>query len=307
MNSKKTIAALIINWNGAIDTIELLRSLFEVSANFTIVSFVVDNASDIEDLNKLKHGIQVIQSETGMSISLIENKNNVGVPAAYNQAIQSAGLNFDYYLRLDNDVVLDSNGLAEMTDLLDAGEKDGIAIVGGNVKYYDNKTDDNGGAVKIDLVFGKTFVTYPKVDEICDGVLGCIMLISKHLIRKYAPRVFLDSLFICTDESELSLRAKMDGFRTLYTSKLVGFHKSGRSTSKVNFLSNYYSTRNWVFHRLRFENRRLIKMFIIIQTIAYFFLNIFRGNYASSIGTIAGYGLAITWHIDHYAKLIQKR
>src|SRR5512135_3363358 len=102
----KRLAALVINWNGAEDTLELLRSLAQCqSEDISITAAVIDNASLTDDRTKLEMGLAEFQR--GMEIVFRANSVNVGVPAAYNQAIQASGLGCDYYLRLDNDVVVE--------------------------------------------------------------------------------------------------------------------------------------------------------------------------------------------------------
>jgi GT2 family glycosyltransferase len=293
----RSIAALIINWNGSADTLELLASLCACQRDtLAITAIVIDNASRVEDLRKLQEGTAILRRD--MDIALRVNRNNIGVPAAYNQAIQAAGLGHDYYLRLDNDVVIEPAGLLAMVAALERRETEGIAIVGGNIKYFDRRADDNGGAVSIDLVTGKSSVVYPASDVLCDGVLGCIMLLSGRLVNDYAPEVFENALFICTDESELSLRAASEGRRTLYLAQLIGFHKSGRSTGSVSFLANYYSTRNWTLHRLRYvaDKRQLIAVLLRIPLDAA--RSVIRGRWAGLPGLIAGLGLAAAWHLD---------
>jgi GT2 family glycosyltransferase len=244
-----TVGAIAINWNGSSDTLELLESLCLCQSSvLNIRVALIDNASCPDDVAKLKTGIARLPG--ALSVTLRENSVNIGVPAAYNQAIQLLGAKCDVYLRLDNDVTVNPLGLKSMVAALEEGRAHGVAIVGGNVKYYHRPAENNGGAVAIDLIKGVTTVSFPAQNSICDGVLGCIMLVDGGLIERYAPDVFDGSLFLCTDESELSIRARRDGYLTLYVTSEVGLHKSGASTGKVSFLSNYYSARNWVMIRM---------------------------------------------------------
>ena len=189
MKGENGVAVLIINWNGADDTIELLRSLRGAAEpNLSLTASVIDNASDDGDFSKLASFLE--SAELGFPVVLIRNRNNVGVPFGYNQAIQSAGLDCDAYLRLDNDVVLPAGAIDVLLQTLTDRRKDAVGIVGGNVKYCSAPEIDNGGAVAINLVAGKTVTTYPSVVTVCDGVLGCVMLVDGDLVRAFAPQVF---------------------------------------------------------------------------------------------------------------------
>lgn len=244
MNNKKRVAALIINWNGSQDTIELLRSLgAQSSSNLWVEAVVVDNASAQEDFDRLSAFIETYN--TDLPIALISNKINVGIPAAYNQAIINVGLNYDYYLRLDNDVVLVPDAIEKLCQALEANRAHGVRLVGGNSRFYDHPEINNGGAHYFDLIRGKSSITHPKDDVICDGVLGCIMLLDGDVVQTFAPEVFLSWLFLTTDESEISLRCKEKGWLTYYVSQTIGLHKGARSISKVKRDSGLYSVRNW--------------------------------------------------------------
>jgi GT2 family glycosyltransferase len=293
----KIIAALIINWNGAADSLELISSLCQCQNGLLKIDIVIiDNASASEDVEQLQNGLAPFRGK--IDIVFRANKINIGVPAGYNQCIQLAGLAYDYYLRLDNDVVVSSVGLQAMIDVLDANYKNGVGIVGGNVRYYDRPEIDNGGAYAIDLVKGVTTVSYPVGNVVCDGVLGCIMLVSGRLVRRYAPDVFDPVLFICTDESELSLRARIDGNQTLYISNVIGLHKGGVSTGKVPFLSRYYSARNWTILRWRFASDW--RGIVLISFFTFFDLlkSTLRFRWAYPLGFISGAAISIATAID---------
>lgn len=301
MRRKVSVAALIINWNGAPDTIELLQSLGRCQSDAAEVgAIVIDNASVESDVLVLA---EAVKSFEGMlHVQLRANSENVGVPAAYNQAIQIAGLHHDHYLRLDNDVVVDPEGFAAMLRTLEEGAGKGVHIVGGNIRYFDTPGKDNGGAVAVDLVRGRTAVDYPDEDVICDGVLGCIMMLSGSLVRRYTPGVFEGSLFICTDETELSLRAARDGMRTMYLARPVGYHKGGRSTGRVPFLSSYYSSRNWTLHRLRYARGGWEKFVVAIRLPLDVARSLVRGRFASVVGVLSGTCLAVAWFTDSWAR-----
>jgi GT2 family glycosyltransferase len=301
MSDVTIIAAVIINWNGAADTLELLDSLLNCQkSGFTFHIAVIDNASKADDLDRLRQGIYRFNGS--LKITLRENSVNVGVPAAYNQGIQLLGVHHEYYLRLDNDVTVNPLGLKLMIAALRGNEKTRTAIVGGNVKYYHRPTENNGGAVGIDLLRGKTTVTYPDQDVVCDGVLGCIMLVDGVLVRKYSPEVFDSRLFICTDESELSLRAKRDGFLTFYVAAEIGLHKGGVSTGKVNFLSKYYSARNWILIRVSYTSG-LSNGFLLLGYFMYDALKCgINRRWVYHLGLLSGLAAAVTQSVDSLAR-----
>jgi GT2 family glycosyltransferase len=296
--NKYRVAALIINWNGAADTLHLLDSLrCCISSSVQIEAFVIDNKSQAQDRAELEAGID---RYSGLCIHYRRNEKNVGVPAAYNQAIQIAGLEFDYYLRLDNDVVLEADALLSMICAHKANLDRGVGLIGADVRLYQPPHYPNGGAVSIDLVRGRTRVSYPRSDTICDGVLGCVMLISGDVVKKYVPDVFESRLFICTDESELSLRCKQDGILTLYRSTLVALHKGGKSTGKVSFLATYFSARNWTLLRLRYTHG-LVWWRVLLHSGYGCITNLIRARVAFPLGVACGVLLTAADAVDRLA------
>lgn len=292
MTTRTSVAALILNWNGAADTCELLQCLDSIDdASIKITTVVIDNASKPQDRHQLEAFIK--NEPLRMTTLYRANPLNIGVPAGYNQAVAMAGPSHDYYLRLDNDVTLVPNGLQLMIDAMRRTHEEGVRLIGGNTKLYDQPATDNGGAVRIDLLAGRTEVSYPEADTICDGVLGCIVLLDGGLVRHYFPEVFDSSLFLCTDESELSLRARSKGWLTLYLSATIGCHKSGQSTGKVDFSSRYFSARNWTILRLRFTSGANARCRIFASIVLGMAANIVRLRWAYPLGVATG--LLLHW------------
>lgn len=296
-----TVAALIINWNGSKDTIELLESLAQnQSAKISINAFVIDNASSAEQLMHLRDYVSN-SNRTRLSIELVSNALNVGVPAAYNQAISLAGTCFDFFLRLDNDVTLPQDAVTNLVEQFEALSDDGRAILGGNVRYYHNRDMNNGGAVTINLLRGKNSIAYPSIPTECDSILGCVMLIPRSLVQALFPEVFLSKLFICNDESELCITAKLLGYKTLYTPKLIGYHKSGNST-RQSALADYYSARNWTYIKLRHSRTVATLMLTFFKICLDFAWRIFIRKPGYLSGSVSGIS---QWMVDRADRRIR--
>lgn len=295
-----TVAALIINWNGTEDTIELLKSLDEVRPqNIQLTAVIIDNASSPENKEKLK---SFIKNWDKFSVLYRENAINIGIPGAYNQAIQIVGIDFDYYLRLDNDVILTKNGLPDMIKILEEKKHLGAGIAGGNIKYYDKRDENNGGAVNFDLVRGISKIEYPESEVECGGVLGCIMLISGETIRLTTPDVFDSTLFIVTDESELSFKAKEKNIKTYYTPNIIGYHKAGRSTGKVKLATYYFMARNWFFLRMKYTHSFWGKMGIVFWSLLYIPITLIKRRKGYTRGIISGFFMVASYSIERYVK-----
>jgi GT2 family glycosyltransferase len=286
------VAALIINWNGAKDTLELLESLAkQKERNLECVAIIVDNNSDAQDYHALETGIKSI---SGMEIKLVKNAANEGVPSAYNRAIAASGNGFDYYLRLDNDVVLKEGSLARLIELLEKWRDQGARLVGCNIRYYDNEEESNCGAVHINLIRGKTTTSYPPEQCLVDGVLGCAMLIDGEVVRTYKPNVFLGWLYYTTDESELSMRCAARGWRTLYVPEPLVLHKGGRSTRKAKTMATLHSARNWAFLAMKYARPSMLVPLVAIRILCVSFpVLIIRGRWCHALALLRGASKAL--------------
>ncbi len=293
MSGQIRVAALVLNWNGSADTIELLQSLAEQESDrLALTVVVVDNASAENDYRQLEH---FVASFKRVPVHLIRNATNIGVPAGYNLAIDAAGLKFAYYLRLDNDVTLNRGAIEHLCDAIQRNFELGVRIAGGNIKFYDRPDEDNGGAVTIDLVRGRSTVSYPKEEQVCDGVLGCIMLVHADVVERFFPEVFLSSLFLTADESELSLRCSRSGWKTLYTPVTLGHHKGARSVSRVARFSNDCSIRNWTFIALCYVRPKALVLLVAARVVVTLLYTLARGRWRSSRGILEGISAATRW------------
>lgn len=281
------IVAMIINWNGSDDTLELIASLTDQNEeNISIEAVIIDNHSEDLEFSKLENGLEKFVSV--IPITLIRNQSNVGIPAAYNQAIAHVDKKDALYLRLDNDVVFLKGGLKLLCNALEQHRDKGVRLVGGNIRYFDNPDENNGGSVSFDLVRGKTAIEYPQNDKICDGVLGCVMLIDNEVINAFSPNVFLSWLFIATDESELSLHCSQFGWKTYYVSKPIALHKGGRSTGKVRTLSSLCSIRNWCYLALRYIRPKVLLPLVLARIIGFSIYRTFKGDIETARSMLNG-------------------
>lgn len=281
------VAALVINWNGADDTLDLVESLIEeVEPSLQIEIVVVDNASQPQDLAILKTGLE--RMGKCIPIAFIANDTNVGVPAAYNQAIATVHNRDCLFLRLDNDVVFLRGGVRALCDGLRDSRDTGVRIVGGNIRYYDKPEVHNGGACFFGLIKGSNRIVYPPQNTQCDGVLGCVMLIDPEVVRAFEPEVFLAWLFFTTDESEFSVRCRSHGWMTLYLSRSIALHKGGRSTRKIGSRSSYLSLRNWSYLALRYVQPRVAIVLVVGRIAVTVIYKLLRGDIAAAKAMLVG-------------------
>lgn len=282
MMNSKSVAIIILNWNGWRDTIECLESLYQNNyQNYSVI--VVDNNSDDESVQKIKEycngeikvespffyydsskkpinfvettpnldiKIHDFKSSSG-SLILVKNDKNEGFAEGNNIGIKYAinNLNSDYILLLNNDTVVDKNFLVEMLKVAENDDKIGVA--GPKIYYYDepNKIWFAGGKISWKCCRGLNIGNneidagqYEKVTEV-EYVSGCAFLIKKEVVEKVG--LFEKIFFLYFEEIDWTLRASKFDYKSVYVPKGRIWHKVSRSGGGIKGkVGLYYITKN---------------------------------------------------------------
>ena len=179
-------AIILLNWNGADDTIDCLESLTKAEGSFFVV--VVDNDSHDDSLERLKGWKQ---SHPELELHLVEEKENHGFAVGNNLGVRYASqFTPDYYMLLNNDTVVEPDFLKVLLEFQENnGEYDVLSPV---IHYYDDrgKIWFGGGRLKYT---GRTAMHRGEDESVLKGVpsfpvnyvSGCAMLFSP----KVCPQV----------------------------------------------------------------------------------------------------------------------
>jgi GT2 family glycosyltransferase len=269
MNFPK-VGIIILNWNGWIDTIECLESLYQITyPNYEVI--IVDNDSTNESIEKIKEyckgrieieskfveyksinkPIEVIEywrEEVGESeekeyfpsnknLIIIKNEKNYGFPEGCNIGMRySLSMGADYLLLLNNDTVVATDFLSELVEVAQADPF--IGIVGSKIYYYyqPNVIQAVGGRI---VWWTGLLETYGNEEDVGqynevaerDFVYATSLLIKKDVVKKIS---FMDPFFFFgVEEYDYCNRAKKAGFKVLYVPKSKIWHKGGASRVKV--------------------------------------------------------------------------
>lgn len=261
MNLKITI--IILNWNGANDTIECINSLKEIK-NFTLDIFVIENGSDQDDYLELKNKfpeIKLIRCEENLGFA---GGNNLGIKYAMND-------NPDYILLLNNDTTVEPDFIDRLLKVFEKKSKAGIVAPRINYYYEPKKIWTEGG--KISRIRGSGFAYSERYDNGVDTefrsvtfVSGCCMLIKRELIETIG--MFDKNYFLYVEDTDFCKRTLDSGYKIYiaYSSKI--FHKVSSSTNKnLSVLPLYYMTRNRLyFAKKNFPKTHFITFFYILIT-----------------------------------------
>jgi GT2 family glycosyltransferase/ubiquinone/menaquinone biosynthesis C-methylase UbiE len=291
------VSIVILNWNGWQDTIECLESLYRINySNYDVI--VVDNGSTDDSIEKIREycaGKRIIGSkyfkydasnkpikifevfehdakmgnfdttlydriEARKRMILIKAKANYGYSGGNNLGIMFASKVFkpDYFLVLNNDVVVDKTFLSE---LVKVAIKTRAGIVGPKNYLYSNPSILWLAWFDIDMKRGKPILVMPRTVDRGDGdqvrrvpfIAGSCLLIRKDVIQNIG--LFDEEYFCYWDETDYCMRARKAGYEILYAPSSKIWHKV---SSSAKALAEYYITRNrFLFMKKHASNEEL--------------------------------------------------
>lgn len=233
----KVIGIILVNYNGFHDTVECLKSIYKSTYdNYFIV--IVDNNSR-EDCGQLASFDRIILERLNVNVGF-GVANNIGAEIALKNGAS-------YVLCLNNDTIIKEDMLEKMIERADINTIETAATY----YYFDREQLWYGGGEvsKLKGTFRhKQYTESKDVSFIC----GCCMLVSAECIKKIG--LFEKEYFMYYEDSDFSLKAKMNGYRLHYVFEAVLWHKVGKSTSKEVGMKEYYLTRNRLFILKKYKN-----------------------------------------------------
>lgn len=230
---------ILVNYKSVDHTIECIQSLQNISyRNYKIV--VVDNCSQNDSVEELQKYDDII---------LIKNEFNSGFAGGNNLAIKySIKENADYVLLLNNDTVVEPDFLEKLIEnvspsigisigkILFYSDRSMVWYAGGEINKFKGSTDVNGFELDKGQYEEKKYVTFAS---------GCCMLISKEIIEKVG--VLKEDYFLYFEDTDYCERVIKAGYKILYNSKSIIYHKVSTSTVKDSYTYLYYFTRNRLY------------------------------------------------------------
>lgn len=260
MRKKIKHAVILLNYNGAEDTLACLSSLYQTKDTPHII--VVDNGSTDTSFARLKSAypkLDLIQSLTNLGFA---GGNNLGIKRALRLGAQVIYL-------LNNDTLVDPNlffrayrAAFGKNHLIGAkiyyaknyeyheklkGRGDVLWYAGGSFDWS-SVTSRHRGIDQIDQ--GKHDHA-----ELTDFITGCFMAIPRPVFKQLG---YLDaSLFLYLEDAEYCLRAKKLGIKLFYNPRLLLYHKNSATSGVGSNLVDYYMTRNRFALARRYGSLRL--------------------------------------------------
>ncbi len=257
----KHIAIVMINWNGAQDTIECLTSLWNQSyqhfhvvlidnhstdnsvhqiLNWLKAPFVLSTSRYLHLLNRsLPTSIPYMEVHTlhktvlpSPAVYFLKNSENIGFARASNQGIQFAQkyLQPDYIFLLNNDTFLLPDVLAHLVAA--AEQYPHVAAFQSAIYYYDNPRQiwNVGGRI---LPWGQTRYYRRLPDQPVfptQTVIGCALFLPRKTVETVG--LLSEKFFHGEEDLNYSLRLRKARKTAVVVRQSIVYHKIARSSQK---------------------------------------------------------------------------
>lgn len=272
-------AIILVNWNGADDTIACLHSLMNAQGDFFVV--VVDNASEDDSLSRIKSFADA--NRNAMRIDVLEMDDNYGFAKGNNKAIRYVRqFAPDNILLLNNDTEVAPDFLQKLLE--QSAEHPEFRALTPRINFFSDKEKiwDCGGKIS----FGRR--TNPYVNKTGDAfggkkfvpvefISGCALFFYPELLDSDG-NLFTERFFFGEEDFEFSLRMRKKNIPMACIPSSLVFHKVGRSRKKMKAIANvgkyymYYLNR-MISLRMHYPawKFRIIKMLYIFKCFACFY------------------------------------
>ncbi|ALM47554.1 glycosyl transferase family 2 [Flavobacterium psychrophilum] len=256
----KTIAVVILNWNGKKLLEEFLPSVVKYSQEAQI--YVADNASTDESVAFIKVAYPEIR--------IIHNKGNYGYAKGYNEALQ--GVKEEIYALVNSDVEVTEGWLNPIIELFEADNE--TVIIQPKILDYKNKTHFEyagaaGGFIDrygFPFCRGRIFDTieedrgqYDDTTEIF-WASGACFFIRRKVFNEL--RGFDEDFFAHQEEIDLCWRAFNKNYKVRFCSESVIYHVGGATLKTENPRKTFLNFRNSLW--MMIKNLPTSKLFTVL-------------------------------------------
>ena len=224
---------IIINWNGADDTIACLRSLERAEGDFRVV--VADNGSSDDSREKITDFL----ATSALKAELLPLEKNYGFAVGNNMAIAyDRKYNPDSYLLINNDTEVKPDFFLKLKAYRDSHPE--CKIIGPLINYWSEKERiwSCGGK----LIFGSRKACFRNtlVSDLPERtpypvsfISGCALMVDSSLIDKDGG-LLTERFFFGEEDYEFALRMRRQGEKMAIVRDSVIYHKVGSTAKKAS-------------------------------------------------------------------------
>ena len=279
------VSVVILNFNGK-DWIErcLESVLAQDYAHLEVI--VVDNGS--------VDGSPALVRERYKEAVLVENGRNLGYAAANNIGIRYA--QGDYIVIMNNDTELESKCIAIMKAAIDKDPRYGACASKIYLESEDDLLDAAGIVVFRDgLSIGRGRLErgdfYDREEEVFFAS-GCCLMARKSMLEdvKMGNEYFDEDFFMYADDTDLGWRARLRGWKTIYTPRARLYHAHSAAAGSYSALKAFHVERNRIWVAVKY---------FPLSLLAYGQLFTFPRYFLQAYGALTGKGASGAFTTEH--------
>lgn len=233
-------AIIVLNWNGADDTLACLDSLMTAEGDFRI--YVVDNGSLDNSIVRIETWIK---DHRECDVQLVALDRNYGFARGNNKGIAVARQDSpDSYLLLNNDTEVSPDFLVRLQSFSKRAPQYRILTPKINFFYDKQKIWNCGG--KLSFGFRKYYYAGKPNSVVREAeyipisfVTGCALFFYPELLDEQGC-LFTERFFFGEEDFELSLRMKEKDVAMACVLDSQIYHKVGATVGKTQGVSKYY-------------------------------------------------------------------
>ena len=236
MQNECNLSIITINYNGIIDTCELIESI-PFSDDLEVI--VVDNASQEDEAS--------IISERYPHVKVIRSNNNLGFAGGNNLGIKEA--KGKYIFLINNDTILKDFNIEPLIRRLQSSDKIGIVCPklrftwGSNPIQFAGYTPLSPITVRNQAIgFGEEDHGQYDTPHKTPYAHGAAMLIKRDAIDRVG--LMPECFFLYYEELDWSMMFTRAGYEIWYDPACTVYHKESQTTGQNSPLRTYYITRN---------------------------------------------------------------
>jgi GT2 family glycosyltransferase len=286
-----------VNYRTADKTVAAIRSL-QLSTSPPSAIIVVDNGSGDGSSSKIAADISGIHSIE----KLVNDGFSAGCNIGIRLALQSGAARI---LLLNPDACVSRTAVAEMTQLLDGGDK--LGIVGAIIVSKSKPATIESAGINYSQVTGRmwnrnfrspfgsqTLAAREKVD----AVSGCAMLVAGAVFERIG--FFDEDYFFGFEDVDFCLRARAAGIETAVAGNATVEHEGHASIGRASPQRIYFATRN----HLLLSKRRADSLSVPrrwVRTTSVLGLNFAHTILSRDVSRLGGLGAFVAGARDHFA------
>lgn len=279
IESMVNLSIIIVNYNSEPYLVDCIKSIEQHTQSISYEILIINNSMPTKTLSDLQNGDHHIR--------IIQNEENLGFGSAVNQGFKVA--EGKYYLVLNPDTILYKDVLDKLCVFFDENPEVHIATI---------RIGEVGTKHKLQTSFWKKYsITFTLLNSFLhingklgsgyflmninkpkrvDIVSGAFMFIKKMVIDAIGG--FDENIFLYSEDTELCIRAKKNGFNVYYLPfEGILHHNHGSSTSKPSIILMALKNRFYIlkkhYHPIHyFPIKYLSILSIFYQALIFFIL-----------------------------------